>query len=172
MTTRYQQGWGATEHKTLDFELKDLREKYDFIFLDTNPSLTLLTLNSLYTADYVLIPAFAEESSRMAVMELADTMAQLQEQNPNMRTKILGILLTKYKRHTRIAAAYTSYFSNLARKLDTIVFHTKIREGIAASEYANKKQDLIRYAPKSLVAQDYQEFAKEFLDRIKESEHG
>lgn len=172
LTTRYQQGWGATEHKTLDFELKDLREKYDFIFLDTNPSLTLLTLNSLYTADYVLIPAFAEESSRMAVMELADTMAQLQEQNPNMHTKILGILLTKYKRHTRIAAAYTSYFSNLARKLDTIVFHTKIREGIAASEYANKKQDLIRYAPKSLVAQDYQEFAKEFLDRIKESEHG
>lgn len=172
LTQRYQQGWGATEHKTLDFELRGLRGEYDFIFLDTNPSLTLLTLNSLYTADYVLIPAFAEESSRKAVLELADTMAELRGQNPDMHAKILGILLTKYRRHTKIAAAYTSYFNKMASKLDTVVFHTRIREGIAASEYANKKQDLIRYAPRSPVAQDYQEFTKEFLYRIKEVEHG
>ena len=171
LTERYQQGWGATEHKTLDFELRGLRGEYDFIFLDTNPSLTLLTLNSLYTADYVLVPAYAEESSRKAVMELADTMGELQEQNPDMHAKILGILLTKYKRQTKIAAAYTSYFDKMAKKLGTIVFNTKIREGIVASEYANKKQDLIRYSPKSPVAQDYQEFVTEFLDRIKEVEN-
>ena len=171
LTDRYQQGWGATEHKTLDFELRSLRGEYDFIFLDTNPSLTLLTLNSLYTADYVLVPAYAEESSRKAVMELADTMGELQEQNPDMHAKILGILLTKYKRQTKIAAAYTSYFDKMAKKLGTIVFNTKIREGIVASEYANKKQDLIRYSPKSPVAQDYQEFVTEFLDRIKEVEN-
>lgn len=172
LTERYQQGWGATEHKTLDFELRSLRGEYDFIFLDTNPSLTLLTLNSLYTADYVLVPAYAEESSRKAVMELADTMAELQGQNPDMHAKILGILLTKYKRHTKIASAYTAYFNKIATKLDTVVFNTKIRDGIAASEYANKKQDLIRYAPRSPVAQDYQEFTTEFLNRIKEVENG
>ena len=172
LTERYQQGWGATEHKTLDFELRGLRGEYDFIFLDTNPSLTLLTLNSLYTADYVLVPAYAEDSSLKAVIELADTMDELQGQNPDMHAKILGILLTKYKKHTKIAAAYTSFFNKRAAKLGTVVFNTKIREGIAASEYANSKQDLIRYAPKSQVAQDYQEFTKEFLKRIKEVEHG
>ena len=65
---RYETGWGATEYKTLDWMLRDVREKYDFIFLDTNPSLTLLTLNSLYTADYIVIPAFTEETSRKAVI--------------------------------------------------------------------------------------------------------
>ena len=170
MVERYEQGWGATEHKTLDFELRGLRDKYDFIFLDTNPSLTLLTLNSLYTADYILIPAFAEESSRKAVMELADTIAQLKEQNGEMHAEIAGILLTKFKKHTRVASTYAGFFQKMAAQMGTVVFGTKIREGIAVAEYANKKQDLMRYAPKSPVAQDYLQFADEFLKRIQEME--
>ena len=172
LTERYRSGWGATEHKTLDFELQDIRNEYDFIFLDTNPSLTLLTLNSLYTADYILIPAFAEESSRKAIMELENTIDELREKNSDMHAEIMGILITKYKRHTKIAGAYTSYFQRIADKMGTVLFETKIREGIAVAEYANKKQDLIRYAPKSPVALDYQEFTTEFLSRIKKMEEG
>ena len=170
MASRYDEGWGAIEHKTLHFELMDVRDDYDFIFLDTNPSLTLLTLNSLYTADYILIPAFAEESSRKAVLELADTIAELKSQNAEMHAEIMGILLTKFKRHTKLAAAYSGFFDRLAAKIGTVVFQAKIRDGIAASEYANRKVDLIRYSPKSPVAQDYLRFADEFLSRIKEME--
>lgn len=170
MARRYDEGWGAIEHKTLHFELMDVRDDYDFIFLDTNPSLTLLTLNSLYTADYILIPAFAEESSRKAVLELADTIAELKSQNAEMHAEIMGILLTKFKRHTKLAAAYSGFFDRLASKIGTVVFQAKIRDGIAASEYANRKVDLIRYSPKSPVAQDYLRFADEFLSRIKEME--
>ena len=67
---RFREGWGAVEHTTLDWALRKVRGEYDFIFLDTNPSLTLLTLNSLYTADYIIIPVFTEDTSRTALLDL------------------------------------------------------------------------------------------------------
>jgi len=168
---RYQLGWGATEHKTLDWELRQVRNEFDFIFLDTNPSLTLLTLNSLYTADYVLIPAFTEESSRKAIEELWDTINELFEQNPGeMKARLLGILITKYQGRTNLAKGYTNNYERLARKMGTILFNTKIRAGISVGEYGNRGQNLIQYAPRSKVAQDYQEFTDEFLSRIEEME--
>lgn len=172
LTERYQTGWAATEHKTLDWEIRDIRNEYDFIFLDTNPSLTMLTLNSLYTADYILIPSFSEETSRKAIIELNDTIEELRADNPTMHAKVLGILIGKYKRHTNVAKAYYKHIKKIAAKIGTEVFETKIRDGIAASEYTNKKMDLIRYLPNCGIAQDYQAFATEFLDRINKLEGG
>lgn len=175
MEERFKSGWGATEHKTLDWELRDVRDKYDFIILDTNPSLTLLTLNSLYTADYILIPVFPEEPSRKAVLELRDTIYDLIASNPGEVTaRIIGILITKYKHRTKVSKAYAAQYKRLAASMDTVLFDTKIREGISVVEYTNKKRDLIRYAPSSPVAQDYQAFVSEFLMRISsmEGNHG
>lgn len=172
LVDRYRTGWGATEHKTLDWEIREVRKEYDFVFLDTNPSLTLLTLNSLYTADYILIPSFSEETSRKAIIELNDTIEELRADNPTMHAKVLGILIGKFKRHTNVAKAYTKHIKKVAEKIGTKVFETKIRDGIAASEYTNKKMDLIRYSPNSGIAQDYQAFATEFLNRINKLEGG
>ena len=169
---RYQKGWGAIEHKRLDWEIREIRNEYDFVFLDTNPSLTMLTLNSLYTADYVLIPAFSEETSRKAIIELNDTMEELRTSNPAMHAKILGILIGKFKRHTNVAKAYAKHIKKIANKIGTDIFESKIRDGIVASEYTNRKMDVIRYAPGSGIAQDYQAFATEFLDRINKLEGG
>jgi len=167
---RFDTGWGATEHKTLDWEIREIRHKYDFIFLDTNPSLTLLTLNCLYTADYILIPAFAEESSRKAIIELKGTIKDMQQKNSDMHAKIMGILIGKYRRHTKIAPAYAAQFQRMADKMGTVLFKTRIRDGISVSEYGNNKRDLISYAPKNSVALDFQNFADEFLERIRELE--
>ena len=167
LKNRYDTGWGATEHKTLDWSLRDIRHQYDFIFLDTNPSLTLLTLNSLYTADYIMIPAFTEESSRKAILELKDTIDQMKAENSDMHAEILGILITKYKRRTILAHSYLNEYEHLANRLGTVLFDTKIRDGLAAAEYANQQEDLVRYAPKNPVTQDYRLLADEFLEKIK-----
>lgn len=173
MDERFKSGWGATEHKTLDWELREVRDKYDYIILDTNPSLTLLTLNSLYTADYILIPVFPEEPSRKAVLELRDTINGLIASNHGEVTaQILGILITKYKHRTNVSKAYAAQYKRLAKSMGTILFETKIREGISAVEYTNKKRDLIRYAPNSPVAQDYRAFVDEFIMRISAMEVG
>ena len=164
---RYNTGWGATGHKTLDWALRNVRHQYDFIILDTNPSLTLLTLNSLYAADYILIPAFTEESSRKAILELKDTIDQMKAENSDMNAEILGILITKYKKRTILAGTYLQEYKRLASKLGTELFEAKIRDGLVAAEYANQREDLVRYAPKNPVTQDYRVFVDEFLEKIK-----
>lgn len=174
LNERYLTGWGAMEHKTLDWELKDIRNTYDFILLDTNPSLTLLTLNSLYTADYVLIPAFTEESSKEAILQLDDTIQELKQSNPEMegRAKLLGILITKYEPRTSVAAFYKELYEEMAAELGTILFEAKIRSCVAIRECGNARKDLIHYAPKSTAAIDYTAFAQEFLNRVNELEKG
>ena len=171
LESRFNQGWGATEHTTLDWTLRKVRKEYDFIFLDTNPSLTLLTLNSLYTADYIIIPVFTEDSARTALLDLKDTIDQMKYENSDMHAEILGLLITKYKRRTILANSYLAEYERLAKELGTVLFDTKIRDGLAAAEYANKRVDLIRYDPKSPPAQDYMVFAEEFLAKIQERRH-
>lgn len=67
-----------------------IQDNYDYILIDTNPSLTLLTINGLLAADYVLIPAFTEKSSREAVVELWNTIQGLLYYNPSKYLKICG----------------------------------------------------------------------------------
>ena len=165
---RFNEGWGAVEHTTLDWALRKVRGEYDFIFLDTNPSLTLLTLNSLYTADYVIIPVFTEDTSRTALLDLKDTIDQMKLENSDMHAEILGLLITKYKRRTILASSYLEEYKRLAQDLDTALFDTKIRDGLAAAEYTNRRMDLIHYDPKSPPAQDYKAFAEEFLEKMHE----
>ncbi len=165
---RFNEGWGAVEHTTLDWALRKVRGEYDFIFLDTNPSLTLLTLNSLYTADYIIIPVFTEDTSRTALLDLKDTIDQMKMENSDMHAEILGLLITKYKRRTILASSYLEEYKRLAQDLDTVLFDTKIRDGLAAAEYTNRRMDLIHYDPKSPPAQDYKAFAEEFLEKTRE----
>lgn len=166
LESRFNEGWGATEHTTLDWVLRKIRSNYDFIFLDTNPSLTLLTLNSLYTADYIIIPVFTEDTSRTALLDLRDTIEQMKAENADMHAKILGLLITKYKKRTILAGSYMEEYEHLADELGTVLFKTKIRDGLAAAEYTNRQVDLIRYAPKSSVAKDYISFADELLEKL------
>lgn len=166
LESRFNEGWGATEHTTLDWVLRKVRSRYDFIFLDTNPSLTLLTLNSLYTADYIIIPVFTEDTSRTALLDLRDTIEQMKAENADMHAEILGLLITKYKRRTILASSYMQEYEQLAAELGTVLFQTKIRDGLAAAEYTNRQIDLIRYAPKSSVAKDYIDFADELLEKL------
>ena len=126
LESRFNEGWGATEHTTLDWVLRKVRSRYDFIFLDTNPSLTLLTLNSLYTADYIIIPVFTEDTSRTALLDLRDTIEQMKAENADMHAEILGLLITKYKRRTILASSYMQEYEQLAAELGTVLFPSLI----------------------------------------------
>ena len=86
---------GGENMKVLDRLLDAVRSDYDYILIDTNPSLTLLTLNSLYASDYVLIPAFSETTSTEAITELYDTIQSIKYYNPGKYLEILGILMTR-----------------------------------------------------------------------------
>ena len=170
MEKRYNSGWGENDYKVLNHEISSIRDKYDFILMDTNPSLTLLTINSLFAADYVLIPAFAEAASRDAIRELWDTIRGMKAFNPDMRLQVAGILVTKFNKRNPSARRYIDVFEKQAMIMNSVVFHQKIRQGVSVTEYLTKQMDLLAYDPSGISSVDYKQFTLEFLERIKTME--
>lgn len=152
--------------KELSKIIPAIKDQYDYILIDTNPSLTLLTLNGLYAADYVLIPAFAEKSSREAVIELWNTIRGILYFEPGKYLKVCGILLTKVSQRTNLFRSYLPPFQKIAEQMNTIVFDTTIKSSIAASECMGRYENIMKYSKSSPTAQCYEQFADEFLNRI------
>ena len=156
--------------KVLAERLGPVRDAYDFILIDTNPSLTLLTLNSLCAADYVIIPAFSEETSTNAIAELWDTICTLNYYDLWHKTKVLGILMTRCNFRSIAFNHHNEIFEAVAGQIGTRLFHTKIRQSARGSDYAEYGMDLIRLDPGGKTAQDYRAFVEEFKEAIQEEE--
>jgi len=152
-------------------EIAKLEKRYDYILIDTNPSLTDLTLNALFAADYVVIPAFPEESSSEAIEELWNTIQGITFYDATKQLSIAGILITKCKKHTILYKDFVENYKKMASKMSGILFDSAISDTIAVGEYMSAQTDLIRYLkqtnPKSKALGEYYDFAEEFERRIK-----
>lgn len=137
--------------------------KYDFIFIDTPPALGNLLKNALYASDYVIIPMDARPYAIQGIDAFIDTM---RETNPDLR--ILGIVLVKYNDRSIINRDMRNSIKQYAKGINTLMFNTYIREGVAVPESQATRQDLIDYAPKSNPASDYERLAGEFLKRMRQ----
>lgn len=155
------------DYLILEKALDEVKENYDYVLIDTNPTLTLLTLNALYAAHFVVIPVFPEASAIEATLELYDTVSQIQNLNPNRFLEVLGVLTTKYsprrlksKRHEKILAEVVEDM------LGSYLFKTKIRESERASEYVEARLDIVRHDPTGHTALDYRDFVQELKLKI------
>lgn len=137
--------------------------KFDFVILDTPPALGNLLKNTLYASDYVIIPMDARPYAIQGIDAFTDTM---QKVNPNL--KILGIILTRFNERSIINRDMRNNIRNYAKELNTLMFNTYIREGVAVPESQAMRKDLIDYAPKSNPALDYKRFAEELLKRMRQ----
>ncbi len=153
----------------LERELKRMAEqdRFDYVIVDSNPDLGYLTTLSLlcWPELKVVIPAFAEESSREAILELYDTIRVLERQDFNRRIEILGFLLTRYE-NVRIHRHYEKFMQRMAKKMNTRVFSTHIRKCVAVPEAMASKQDIWSYAKSSTAAQDYAAWTDEILQLL------
>lgn len=166
MKHRMDEGWGQNDSGVLAEKLQKVRGDYDFILMDTNPSLMPLTVNSLCASDFVLIPAFAEKASLEAVKELWDTIQNLNFYNSWHEIRLAGILVTRFKPNTIISKTYRRQLEKQAAKMGTVVFKSAIRDNISVVEYMAKRQNLLKYQPHGKATLDYIEFVKEFIERI------
>lgn len=152
--------------------LKGLKQQYDYIFLDTNPSLMLLTMNALYAADYVLIPVFTDDFSRTALGELWNTIQNINYYEPSKRLKVAGLVVTKSNKRTLVAQKYYASFKTTAEKMGTVLFDAKIRQSVAASEATALGKPVVQHAPRDAVSDDYRRLADEFIQRMECLAHG
>jgi len=159
---------GATielvEAKNREFKLaqilKKVEEPYDFIIIDSPPSLGLLTLNSLVGSKEVLIPVQCEYLALEGLGQLLDTIA-LVKNNLGQDLKITGALLTMYNRKNRISRDVAK---EVRRNFPGYVFNSIIPRSVVLAEAPKYGQTILQYAPISQAAKAYRELAEELIN--------
>lgn len=145
---------GIGKEMRLKKALDPIKSEFDFIVIDTPPSLGILTVNALTTADRVILPAQADSFSLEAIKQLYGNL-QLVKEYYNPELKIEGVLLTRYAGRSVLTQNITEQFKTLAEGIQTKVFKNTIREAIAIKESQTSRKDIFDYAPECNVALDY-----------------
>ncbi len=152
-----------------DMRLKEvitpLRELYDFIIIDTAPSLSMLTINALAAADEVIIPATAEFFATKGLEQLYDTIQKVRRYSGNPGLKIAGILFTMHDPRTINGQAVREGTMGYAASIGTFIYDTFIRRAVAMGESQTNRMDIYTFNPKATVAKDYMAFVDEYLAR-------
>jgi chromosome partitioning protein len=146
--------------RSLEKALKAVRHDYDFVCIDTPPSLGLLTINALTAADKVIVPVQCEYLSMRGLIQLQNTLSMIREKlNPDV--EIEGILPTLVDTRTVHAKEAIEI---LEENFGDRVFATRIRKTIRFAEAPVKGTSVLKYDPEGSAAESYRELAKEVLD--------
>ena len=145
--------------RSLDKALRAIKEDYDFICIDTPPSLGLLTINALTAADQVIVPVQCEYLSMRGLIQLQNTLSMIQE-NLNPDVVIAGILPTMVDTRTLHAKEAIEI---LEENFGDRVFGARIRKTVRFAEAPVKGMSVLKYEPNGTAADAYRQLAKEVL---------
>jgi chromosome partitioning protein len=145
--------------RSLEKALKEVSGDYDFVCIDTPPSLGLLTINALTAASKVIVPVQCEYLSMRGLVQLQNTLKMIQE-NLNPDVKIEGILPTMLDSRTVHAKEAVEI---LEENFGELVFKSRIRKAIKFAEAPVKGSSVLKYDPQGNAAGYYRELAKEVL---------
>jgi chromosome partitioning protein len=154
--------------------MRPLKDRFDYAFIDTPPSLGLLTLNALVAADAVLIPLNCEYFALEGLADLVATLRRIRASlNPSL--DIAGVVMTMYDERTnlgqQVARDIRAFFQER-------VFDTVVPRNIRLGEAPSHGMPAVTYDPKSRGAEAYVTLAREFIARetslhgATEQEHG
>jgi chromosome partitioning protein len=148
--------------QTLARALHPVLDRYDYVLIDCQPSLGLLTVNGLACADGVVIPTECEFFSLRGLALLTDTVDKVRDRlNPKL--EISGILLTRYDPRTVNAR---EVMARVVQRFGDLVFDTVITRTVRFPETSVAGEPITTWAPKSGGAIAYRSLAREFIDRF------
>jgi chromosome partitioning protein len=148
--------------QTLARALHPVLDRYDYVLIDCQPSLGLLTVNGLACADGVVIPTECEFFSLRGLALLTDTVDKVRDRlNPKL--EISGILLTRYDPRTVNAR---EVMARVVERFGDLVFDTVITRTVRFPETTVAGEPITTWAPKSQGAIAYRALAREFIDRF------
>ena len=148
------------------FRLKDrvdaLRYKFDFIIIDTPPTLGLITVNSLVAATHLIVPIQSSYFALEGTDDLLETFEKVRARsNPGLA--LLGVLITLHDRRIVIAKDSEEHIRKL---FEDKVFKTIISKNVRLEESPAYKESIFTFAPNSRGAIEYQELAKEIIKNV------
>ena len=153
--------------RALEKALAPVKEGYDYVLMDTPPSLGLLTINAFVAADGIIVPVQCEYLSLRGLVQLQNTLEMIRE-NLNPGVEIQGILPTMYDRRTLHSREAVEI---LQENFGGLVFNTRIRKTVRYAEAPVKGQSVLAYDPSSEAAAMYRDLAKEVLNGAKTRQH-
>jgi chromosome partitioning protein len=153
--------------RALEKALAPIRQRYDFILIDTPPSLGLLTINALVAADEVIVPVQCEYLSLRGLVQLENTLSMIRE-NLNPNVEIQGILPTMFDGRTLHSREAIEI---LQENFGDLVFNTRIKKTVRYAEAPVRGSSVLKYDPTGNAAEAYRELAKEVLNGAKARKH-
>ena len=145
--------------------LEKLKAKPDYVLIDCPPNLGLSTVNALTASDTVIIPTTADELSIYGIGNLSRTLETVRKINPDL--KIEGILITRWRSRINLNQDMEQGLKEIAQRLGTKVFKTKVRENSKLREAQFVRQSVQEFNKKAIAATDYSEAFTEFMENRK-----
>ncbi|HEY2325899.1 MAG TPA: ParA family protein [Gaiellaceae bacterium] len=153
--------------RALEKALNPVLDRYDYILIDTPPSLGLLTINAFVASMGVIVPVQTEYLSLRGLVQLENTLTMVRE-NLNPKVEIIGIVPTMFDKrltHSREADEI------LRENFGDLVYKTRIRKTVRFAEAPVKGLSVLKYEPSGDAAGLYRDLAKEVLNGQKSRKH-
>lgn len=160
----------AVEIELIDVENKEfvvknsvqkVRDNYDYIIIDCPPSLSLLTINAMTTADSVLVPIQCEYYALEGLSQLIHTV-ELVKERLNSKLEIEGVVFTMYDARTNLSLQVVE---NVKDNLQQNIYKTIIPRNIRLAEAPSYGTPINQYDPKSAGAESYMRLANEVIEK-------
>jgi len=142
--------------------INQIRDNYDLIFIDTPPTLGLITVNALVAANYFMVPIQPSYFAMEGTDDLLETVEKVRSR-PNPDLSLLGVLVTLVDHRTTLSRDVESYIRNTFGKK---TFKTVITRSVRLEEAPAHRKSIFQYAPRSSGAAEYQQLSKEVLKRV------
>ena len=147
--------------KRLQAAIDPIKEDYDWIFIDTPPTMGELTYNALQAATGLVIPLETDSNSLQGLYQITDIAHQMQHSNPAL--KIFGVILTRYDARPKINRYLQEVIAERGQEIGSPFLGT-VRPGVAIREAQAMQENLFEYAPNSKPAQDYMELYRKLQE--------
>jgi chromosome partitioning protein len=150
------------------YRLKDalapILKEYDYIVLDTPPSLGILTVNALVASTHLIVPIQAAYFAIEGTDDLLETYERIR-MRPNPGLKMLGVVITLFDKRTNISR---DTHGQIKTVFGETLFKTKISKNVRLEESPAYKETVLTFAPKSTGAIEYKKLAGEVIQRVEE----
>jgi ATPases involved in chromosome partitioning len=152
------------KEQRLKEKISPVLKKYDYIIIDTPPSLGILTINAFTFANQIIIPTQAGIYATGGMIQLNTTINNVRKYCNNPKLVVAGVLITRYNPRANLSKDMKDLTEKIGKELSLPIFETYIRNSIQIEEAQANRLDIFAYSPSSTVGQDYSSFIDEYLD--------
>jgi chromosome partitioning protein len=149
-------------HFRLKDKLSGLQDEYDYVVIDTPPTLGILTVNALVAGTHLIVPIQSSYYALEGTDDLLDTYEKIRAR-PNPELQFLGVVITLHDKRTNLAR-------DVKKQIETVfgskVFKTTISKSVRLEESPAYKQSIFAFAPQSSGAVEYYSLSEEVIGRV------